>query len=339
MFTFLLFVLEMDILMQARRTGRMRELLWLPAIFALWANVHIEFVDGLFVLGLAAADALIASWGPADGRRPRPQPAWMWGALAASLLATLANPFGWRIYQAAYELATQGGALNRVSELRAMEFRDLFDFLALLLAMGSAAALARRRRFALFETALLVFAAVLAFRSQRDVWVMATVGAAILASTIPGRKKNALQLPWFATAIAALAAALVVLAGFRALHENNAQLETVLAKNLPVQAAEAVRAKGYAGPLFNDYGWGGYLGWALHMPVSIDGRQNLYGDQRIERSITTWSAGPEWVSDEQLTKAGLVIGPVTDALPQVLRMDPRFQLVYEDKVAVVFVRR
>ena len=339
MFTFLFFILEMDILMQARRTGRVRELLWLPAIFALWANVHIEFVDGLFVLGLASADWLIASWRPADETGQRPRPAWMCGVLAASLLATLANPFGWRIYQVAYELATQGGALNRVSELRAMEFRDLFDFLVLLLAMGSAAALAWRRRFALFETALLVFAAVLAFRSQRDVWVMATVAAAILASTLPGRKKSALQLPWFASATAVLAAALVVLAGFRALHCNDAQLETQMAKSLPVQAAEAVRAKGYTGPLFNDYGWGGYLGWALHMPVSIDGRQNLYGDQRIDRSLATWNAGPEWATDEQLRSARLVIGPVTDALTQVLRMDARYQLVYEDKVAAVFVRR
>ena len=220
-----------------------------------------------------------------------------------------------------------------------MEFRDLFDFLVLLLAMGSAAALAWRRRFALFETALLVFAAVLAFRSQRDVWVMATVAAAILASTLPGRKKSALQLPWFASATAVLAAALVVLAGFRALHCNDAQLETQMAKSLPVQAAEAVRAKGYTGPLFNDYGWGGYLGWALHMPVSIDGRQNLYGDQRIDRSLATWNAGPEWATDEQLRSARLVIGPVTDALTQVLRMDARYQLVYEDKVAAVFVRR
>ena len=91
-----------------------------------------------------------------------------------------------------------------------------------------------------------------------------------------------------------------MLAGFRAMHVNNAQLETQLAKNLPVHAVEAVRAKGYAGPLFNDFNWGGYLIWALRMPVSIDGRQNLYGDQRIDRSVATWSAQPDWASDAQL---------------------------------------
>jgi hypothetical protein len=38
-------------------------------------------------------------------------------------------------------------------------------------------------------------------------------------------------------------------------------------------------------------------------------------------------------------KAGVVIGPVKAPLNQVLRMDSRFQLVYEDKVAAVFVAR
>jgi hypothetical protein len=337
LFTVLLFILEVDILMEARRSGRVRELAWLPVIFALWANVHIEFVDGLFVLGLALAEAVIAHWRTGAGTRLRA--GWMGGALAASLLATLLNPYGWRIYQVAYDLATQGGALNNVTELQAMPFRGLPDFLILLLALGSAAALAWRRRFALFETALLVFAAVVAFRSQRDVWVMAAVGAVILASTITGGEKDAIQLPKYATAIAATIAVLVVMLVSRAIGVNNARLETQVTKGLPVQAVEAVRAKGYAGPLYNDFDWGGYLIWALRMPVSIDGRQNLYGDQRIDRSMATWNAQPDWAMDAQLMKAGVVIGPVEAPLSQALRLDPRFQLAYEDKLAVVFVAR
>ena len=337
LFTILLFILELDILMQARRTGRVRGLLWLPAIFALWANVHIEFVDGLMVLGLAWAETLAAHWGL--GAETRVRPVWMGGALAASALATLANPYGWRIYGVAYELATQGGALNKVSELQAIPFRDLPDFLILLLALASAAALAWRRRFALFETALLCFAAVLSFRSQRDVWAMAAVGAAILAAMIAGSEKGAIRLPKYATAIAVLAAGIAMPVGFRAMRVNNVQLGTQLAKGLPVQAVEEVWAKGYAGPLYNTFDWGGYLIWALRMPVSIDGRQNLYGDQRIDRSVATWSAQPDWASDAQLMKAGVVIGPVKAPLTQVLRMDSRFQLVYEDKVAAVFVAR
>jgi len=337
LFTVLFFVLEVDILMQARKTGRAGELLWLPAIFALWANVHIQFIDGLLVLGLAWAETLAARWSRSASTRARPK--WMGLALAASLLATLVNPFGWRIYQAAYELATQAGALNKISELQAMPFRTAPDFAVLLLALGSAAALAWQRRFLPFETALLLFAAVLAFRSQRDVWVMAVVGVVILASMIAGSGTAAIRLPKLGTTIAVLAAVLAIPAGFRMMQVNNARLATDLAKIMPVHAVEAVRAKGYAGPLYNDYNWGGYLIWALRIPVSIDGRAAFYGDQRLDRSMATWNAEPDWASDAQLTQAGLVIGPAKAALTQMLRMDPRFQLVFEDKVAAVFVAR
>jgi hypothetical protein len=338
LFTVLFFVLEMDILMQARKTGRARELLWLPAIFALWANVHIQFIDGLLVLALAWVETIAARWGaPSASTRVRPK--WMGLALAGSLLVTLANPFGWRIYQAAYELATQAGALNKISELQALPFRTLSDYAILLLALGSTAALAWQRRFMPFETALLGFAAVLSFRSQRDVWVMAVAGVVILASMITGSEKAAIRLPKWGAAIALLVAGLAMLVGFRLMPVNNARLATDLAKNMPVHAVETVLAKGYAGPLYNDYNWGGYLIWALRMPVSIDGRAAFYGDQRLDRSMATWNAEPDWASDAQVTQAGLVIGPAKAALTQVLRMEPRFQLVFEDQVAAVFVAR
>ena len=239
----------------------------------------------------------------------------------------------------AYELATQGGALNKVTELQAIPFRGLPDFMVLLLALASAAALAWRRRFALFETALLGFAAAVAFRSQRDVWAMAAVGALILASTITGSEKAAMRLPKWATAIAALAAALALPAGFRAMHVTVRTCRPRWRIACPCRPCRRCGQRATPGRCSTTYNWGGYLIWALRMPVSIDGRQNLYGDQRIDRSVATWSAEPDWATDAQLIKAGVVIGPVKAPLTQVLRMDSRFQLVYEDKLAAVFVAR
>lgn len=337
MFTILFFILELDILMHARRTGKLYEFAWLPVIFALWANLHIQFVDGLFVLGLALMEALVAQRWTSSHTRIRP--VWLGFALLASTFATLANPYGWHIYRVAHDLATQAGALNKVSELQAIPFRDLTHFLILLLALGSAAALAWRRRPNFFGIALLGFAAVVSFRSQRDVWLMATVAAAILASAIESRERIAGRLPGFANSIAVVVAGLAVLAGFRVLHVRDNLLQIQVARSFPVRAVEVIREKGYPGSLYNDFNWGGYLIWYLRTPVSIDGRQNLYGDQRIDRSVATWSAEPDWASDGRLMSAGVVIGPVKAPLTQVLRSDPRFQLAYEDKLAAVFVAR
>jgi hypothetical protein len=335
--TILFFILELDILMQARRTGQKRELLWLPLIFALWANIHIEFIYGLFVLGLAWFESVGSR--SRDGGSTQAQPVWMGCALLASALATLANPFGWRIYGVVYDLVTQGGGLRQVSEMQAIPFRDALDFLILALALGSVAALAWQRRFVIFETGLLAFACVMSFRSMRDEWTLAVVAAAILASTLSNRGKPTIRLPRFATGIAVLAAGLLMVAGFRLMHVTDDRLKTQVANKLPVHAVDFVQARGYAGPLYNNFDWGGYLIWALRMPVSIDGRTNLYGNERMDRWIATSTAQPDWSSDTLLTSAGLVIESVKSPITQVLRMDSHFQLVYEDNLAAVFVAR
>lgn len=337
MFTILFFVLEIDILMHARRTGRVRELLWLPVIFALWSNLHIQFIDGLLVLGLALAEAVATQFGIVEKTRLRAS--WMGGALLASLAATLANPSGWHIYRVAYDLASQPGVLDKINELKAIPFRSLADFMVLFLALGSAAALAWGRRFRFFEIGLLLFASVVSFRSQRDVWVMAAAAAAILASTLTGKQKTTLQLPRFTSTLAAVGASLALLAGFRVMHIDDTLLKTQVSSTYPVGAVNAIRANGYAGPLFNDFNWGGYLIWTLRMPVSIDGRAAFYGDKAIDRSLATWNLEPNWASDPQLKSAGLIIAPLKAPLTQMLHVDPHYKLVYEDKVATVFVAR
>jgi hypothetical protein len=335
LFTMLFFALELDILMHARITGKLRELAWLPVIFALWANVHIVFVDGLAVLGLAFAEAVLAPRWPSAQKKV--SAIWMGAALGSSVLATLLNPYGWHIYGVAHDLATQAGALNFISELQAISFRSLSDFVVLALALGAAATRGWQRKLVSFESGLLVFATVLSFRSQRDVWMVAMVAVAILSSSAAGRKKAVDNVPVLGTWLASIAAILAVMASFPLLHVNNRELQKQMEANLPVRAVEVVRERGYRGPVFNDFNWGGYLIWSLRWPVSIDGRQNVYGDERMNRSVSTWNAAPDWRSDTQLASAGVVIGPVRSPLTQLLRMDSRFQLAYEDDVAAVFV--
>lgn len=335
LFTILFFVVELDILMHARRTGRTRELLWLPVIFALWSNLHIQFIYGLAALGLAAVEALAVRWIPSP--RTRLRAPWLCEAFVASALAAMANPFGWGIYRVVYNLAKEPGGLDKISELQAIPFRNLPDFCILLLALGAVAALAWHRRMQMFEIGLLAFGVYASFRSQRDAWVIVVAAIAVLASTLPGRA-GATRLPSAKTAwLATAAAAVIMLSGIRIMGMTNAQLQGKLEKFMPVAAVRHIQAKGYAGPLYNDFNWGGYLVWSQRMPVSIDGRGAFYGDQAIDRSVATWGAAPDWASDPELASAGVVLGPVKSPLIQVLRMDPKFRLVFEDKVAAVFV--
>ncbi len=70
-FSMVLFCVTLALLVEANRTGRIETLYWLPLIFFVWANLHIQFIYGLFLVGLllasTVAQRMANSWGIAPG--------------------------------------------------------------------------------------------------------------------------------------------------------------------------------------------------------------------------------------------------------------------------------
>ena len=99
------------------------------------------------------------------------------------------TPYGSHLYRIAYDLNAQPGVTELIGELKAVPFRDITDFTMLGLTLAACAVLARAKHLLPFQTLLFAFAAVVSFRSQRDVWVMAIVAVAIIASQLTGSEK------------------------------------------------------------------------------------------------------------------------------------------------------
>jgi hypothetical protein len=348
LFTILFGTLTLDVLLDLRRGVRTRAVWLLPVCFALWANLHIQFVYGLFLLGLACAAPWIDC--RAGGRwqigSPRPfswRDWWKMAALAAACAAaTLINPYHIRLYGVVLEYATQTGAYELIGELRPIEFGSLWSWCVLALTGISTFLLARRRTISSFELILLAAATVLAFRAQRDAWFLALAALAILAQPSQDVVPAGDCFPMTGQRLAVVGAGILALAVFlswkRDLTEKH--LDEEVASHYPAAAAAFVEKQGYVGPLYNHFNWGGYLIWRLpQLPVAMDGRSNLYGDERIRTSVASWAGLPAWESDPELAGAGIVIADVSMPLAELLRFDSRFQQVYKDSVAVVFVGR
>jgi hypothetical protein len=340
LFSILFFILELDVLLAVRRTQQFRPLLLLPPLFAIWANVHIQFIYGLAALCIAAiepsASRMLRGWAAGADTNVRSKP--FWQIFVACGLATLFNPYGWRIYQVVVEYSQQK-AVSYIQEFQPISFQSLPGVCLLLLAFGAVWAVASKGRRDLFSILLLAMASGLSFRFARDMWVVAVAGAAIIADSnrAPDRPFQPTARQW--ALVAAIVCAFVAVTATAA-HVSNSTLENTVAREFPVAAAAEVTATAYPGPLYNDFNWGGYLIWSLPLrPVSIDGRTNLHGDRRIEQSVRTWNAQQQWADDPELQQARLIIGPVDAPLCAVLRLHPRYRLVYEDKVASVFVKR
>jgi hypothetical protein len=106
----------------------------------------------------------------------------------------------------------------------------------------------------------------------------------------------------------------------------------------PVRATEYVRDHHLPGPMYNSFNWGGFLIFNLReYPVSIDGRNDLYGPAVGERVRNTMQ-GIDWKSDPGLARANFVLIERGDTLAKLLAIDPDFKLVYADNLAVIFTR-
>ena len=224
-------------------------------------------------------------------------------------------------------------------ELLPLSFRVLGDWLALGLTIAAAFVLGWQRAWLPFPTLLLLMGTFLAFRARRDVWVLVLATLFIISEFGRfARSEPSFGFTKLRTicVVVALTVAIYLIGLRRQISEQ--QLESVVERRFPVAAVKFINEKNYSGPLYNHFNWGGYLIWTLpRLPVSMDGRMNVHGDQRIERSVNTWSGLRGWESDPELMKARLVIGGANHALTNLMRTDSRFKLVYEDAVATVFV--
>jgi hypothetical protein len=188
---------------------------------------------------------------------------------------------------------------------------------------------------------LLTAGAFLSFRARRDIWFVVIAAAALIATFRSPKAvadRFALTKRRVFLVTAGVVAVLVIVGRVRNISERH--LESALAEKYPVAAAAVVEERAYPGPLYNHFNWGGYLIWRLpNLPVAMDGRSNLHGEERIKRSLETWAGRGTWVSDPELDAARLVIAQAEYPLASLLRLDPRFELVYEDEVAAIFVAR
>ncbi len=347
LFSILFYTLTLDAVLDLR-DGTAKKTIWLlPVVYALWANLHIQFVNGLFLLGLAAA-APLGEWligrGRSDESAATAGSRGWWRLvflIGACFLATFLNPYTWRLYVAVLELPTQTAVFNLISELHALAFRGGWEWIVLGLTVLAAFRPGRRSRLGCFEVALLAPSAFFSFRAQRDLWLVVLAACAILAA---GRRSARTPTPWAVTwpraVLVGAAAGLVLLVILEKRNLTEQRLQEEIATRYPVAAAAFVEQHGYAGPLYNHYNWGGYLMRRLpQLPVAMDGRTIVHGEERMKRSFDTWEGQPEWSRDPELATARLIIAQVRTPLAELLRRDSRFELVYADAIAVVFIAR
>ena len=136
----------------------------------------------------------------------------------------------------------------------------------LVLVLLAAFALGRRRTSRASSACLLIASAYLSFHSRRDSWFMVLAALTILTRVEDGVRCRLpvrfTMRPLDVLTVGVGVAALLVVLGW-ACNVSKLGLKQSEAFDYPAQAASFVETKGYGGPLYNDFNWGGYLIWRL----------------------------------------------------------------------------
>ncbi|MGB7438259.1 MAG: hypothetical protein WBW49_22795 [Candidatus Acidiferrum sp.] len=347
-FSYIFYCIVLARLFEVQRTARVRLLYWLPPLFVLWANLHIQFVYGLFVVGLFVgvhvsqevlwrlnfrSDYLSTSNLPA---KPL--------VLVAGLcvLATFVGPNFYHPYLVVLAYSKAKFAYNVILELQPLSFRILSNYIELLLAAAGFYAVGWQKKIDPFKLALLAVAAVVSFRTMRDAWFICFSAAACIADssatateTAPHRSES-----WPDLAVVAAGLILLLFAAAPFTDFSARGLDRAISENYPVNAINSLRSGSFSGPLYNNLNWGGFLMWYLpELPVAVDGRNDLYGDELDKLFFDSQSAYASYKTDPYLNEAHLVVLDSRLPLAKILSIDPRFRLVYHDDIATVYQRQ
>jgi hypothetical protein len=272
--------------------------LWtLPVVGLVWVNTHGAFVVLFVLLGVHGLAVLI------DGFRGCPSGWWrpfsrLVAVAVAAVVATLVNPFGWKMLLYPFEtlrLEVLGEIIHewRRPVLTDVQFWPLFALVGLS-AVAAARVGARRRTI---DVALLLVFGGLALTAARHGALFAIVAFPVVARLVSRRPPVPFRAAWVGArpqertiegavlgGVGLLVAALVAPA--MTVRGNQAAIEAWHGD----RAAASVAEGDFPGRLWNSYDIGGYVIWHgfPDVPVSMDSRTDLYGDDLVREHFAEW---------------------------------------------------
>jgi hypothetical protein len=303
---------------------------WALPLLVLWANLHGSVVLALGLIGPAGLEALLnakrSEW-------PRVLLRWL-PFTALAVAACCLTPYGPGSLLIPFTTLGAGDALLWISEWRPRDFGRFGAFEFLLLA--GIFALSRGLTLPVVRALVVLGLLHFALAQVRNADLLAMLAPLYLAAPL------ARQLGARAGDDAAGSARGVNLAavGMMIVATGLALARDVRPSPINTPAAAVANADlARAGPVLNDYSFGGYLIFA-GIPTFIDGRSELYGGPfiaRYNRDISLADLRDFLELLNQYKFGATLFAPDTPAVALLDRL-PDWQRVYSDDVAVVHKR-
>ncbi len=337
-FSFLMAALWHDTLRRFERNGNTRALVWaLCVLTVLWVNLHGGYLAGFLVLGAYWFGAAIER----DRRKLRALT--VVGSLGG--VASLLNPTGYKLHIHNVHFLRSDFFKNWLAEYGSMNFhtREATGFLLWLGLLFLTLALSRPKLSAASAIVLISWT-YFALYAARNIPLMAIFTAPIVAPPL----SEALRNRWHTVAehsaqisrtgrgwpVVALAA--VVAIGYVP------RPTTMPGDRWPVAAVEFIKQNRdqFAGNMFNQYMWGGYLMEVLpEHKVFVDGRADFYGEPLVKEFDAVTALRTNWLAVLAKYDVRWTLMPADHRLNVALALLPEWKPAFSNETAVILRRR
>jgi hypothetical protein len=335
-----LFLILTLIALELFRRGKSGAIWFLPPLLLVWINTHGSFIVGLLVIFVHWASGLKAfRVGGIEARRWTPAERLRLALVFLLCLAVLpVTPYGTRLAVYPFDMAfSQPVNVASVLEWQPMPFNILGGKIFLIFLLGYfGAQVAFAFSWRLEELMLFLGGAALACLHVRFLLLFvpffAPILATILARWLPRYDRD--KDKYFLNALL-MAGMIAAMAHY---FPSTKDLQGKVAKQFPVRAVEYLRQHPVPGPMFNTYGYGGYLVWSGHK-VFIDGRGDLYehgGVLSDYMHITL--ARPGALAVLQGYHVGSCLLERDEPMSTILSTSSNWKKIYSDNISALFVR-
>ena len=330
--------------------------LWLiPPLMLVWGNLHAGFTIGFIFLAGFIGGELLGHFFAKDktGIIPMRGIGKLMLITLLSVGALVINPYGFAMLRVPFDTVSLGVLRNYIVEWQSPDFqqRQTWAFLGMIFLLIGLSGMAKRG-WDWTEYGLVCGTAFLAFMYGRNISLFAVVATPILSYhadaflTQQGWQikprtrisKGQSRLNMALLALLVFSTVISVLAVILPTTIDKAQRDT-----LPIAVAEFIAENPPTGNMFNSYNWGGYFVFALpNIPVYVDGRTDLYGDEFLTRYLRTALGQNDWrdvLTDDDIS---WVVVETGSGLARHLAEEAGWSQIYPtddhpDEKAVIFV--
>lgn len=333
---------------------RPRRWIWLLVPFtALWTNLHGGWLALIAILGLTAVGRAAEAWlGSADWKSVKRYAALTAACFAASLL----NPYGWSLHIHTAKYLTAGWIKEVVMEFQSPSFRseNMLQYEIVLLAACAAAGLALKRK-EIVGPLWVLFWAHSSLESGRHIPLFAAVAIPLLADELQrfwqtwtqGARKSSVAgimeglaqeagaglrraSVWSVIPFVLIAAGVIPIP----------RRQDFPAERFPVNLVSRHAALLSSSRVYTQDQWADYLIYRLspRFKAFFDGRSDFYGEKITQEYVRMMNARHDY--SKLLNQYGFeaVLVSPDCALAAVLKQSPGWEIVEDDKKAILFRR-